>query len=696
MTPGDNAGTLFMQSFLTAQTLKRFAVCGLIFLVFFSALPVSVLGVNGEIPPAPPTAPSPPTAPTPTPPPQTDNANQGGGGGGGDEADDCHILDAFGPRLLECLGTWTAGLLTGLNIGLAFILYVVGVIFDFTLQYSIHGTTAPNPEDPGGIYRSGAIVTAWHLLRDIINLALIFILLYVAIGTVLNIQSIDWRKQVAQIIIAAIFVNFSLFLTRIVIDAGNIVAFNFHQQLTTIERENEPTVQVGISERFMGILGIPRIRGLEEANAVQEGIDGVTRGWMGAAMAFMRLLVTAVAIWVFFSAAILFIGRTLALFLLLILSPIGVAGASLPLLGPHAAKWRSTLFGQAFLPAIFLFLVLIVLLFFDEESANILASAGNQLGLEGGDSLLLARDPTANESPEALFILYILVAAALIMVIKITKDLSGEVGKMTNVAFSKALGFAGGAAGLGLGAGALLGRKVIGESAQAFLQSQKGKDLLENTTSSNFATRSLARAGFSVLNRAQTSSFDPRTIKTLGVGDRLTKRLGTVGRKEGGREADVKKATERMKDDPRYKKMTPEQLKQEAELHEKTWWLPGKGISLAKAKELNEMARRRQTSSEDREKRIGGAAKNIESNLNNPRELRKILGNLNPGELPLLPPEILTKKQVIRRLKIGDLQGMKGKINIATRDAIAAEIRRNPKIDKKVKDYINTAESGFL
>jgi hypothetical protein len=597
---------------------------------------------------------------------------------------------------------------------LAFVLYIVGMIFDFTLMFSIHGerpgappptpVAGQEPPAPGGLYRSEAIDVAWNILRDIINLALIFILLYVAIGTVLNIQSIDWRKQVAHIIIAAILVNFSLFLTRIVIDAGNVVALGFHQELTTVQGRAEP---VKISERFMGILGIQQIRDMLYVD--DRGMDNVTGGWFGAAIALLKIIVTLIAIWVFFAAAILFIGRTLALFLLLILSPIGVAGASIPLLGPYAKKWRETLFSQAFLPVVFLFLVFVVLLFFERTHRQIIAAATNQLGIGGGTPLPVEARDGAN--PEGLFILYILVAAALIMTIKITRMISGEVGTMTNAAITTV---GGGLIGGGLGAGAFLGRNIIGKAAGAMLKGSVGERLKAGATSGSAAERMASRLAFRTLDKAYTADYDARNIKTFGVGDKLTKQLGKhggVGRAKGGREEYEKRRDEALKksvDDNRiYQSMSPEQLEKEAKKFEKraktAEWGPSRAVSEKRAKAIRAMMRKKETSPEEREKRVGKVAEEIDQALatkaggNAFVAVGTALGNLAPSEVPLLPQSTLMQEDVILNLKIGDLRNIvrRGTVDRNGLTHIAKTIRDHS-FDPKIQAYVNNPDNGFV
>ena len=66
----------------------------------------------------------------------------------------------------------------------------------------------------------------WGAVRDVANIFFILMLLYVAIKTVLSLNVTDNKRLVGVIIIVALLINFSLFTTKVVIDASNIFSKN--------------------------------------------------------------------------------------------------------------------------------------------------------------------------------------------------------------------------------------------------------------------------------------------------------------------------------------------------------------------------------------------------------------------------------------------------------------------------------------
>lgn len=424
------------------------------------------------------------------------------------QAGGCNPINNF--HAGTCVGSILAHFFVGINIILAVILYLIGLLLDFAIEFSI---------TPGDLYRSDTINVAWTLLRDIINMAFIFILLYIAIGTVLNIQSVNWKKQVTQVVIAAILINFSLFITRAVIDAGNILAHSFYQEITTCEGTAcGSRSEVGISERFMNALGIAQITNLEAADT------RALSGWKGVGNALMSTITIIIAMWVFLAAAILFIGRTFALVFILVLSPIGIAGTNLPLLSPHAKKWREELFKQTMLGVVFLFFMFVILTFAYNERGTVISDGLGATG-DGAELISNALGTTRDENgvvqgPESLFMMYVFVIAGLIMALRLTKSMSGQFGKFAD-ATAKAI--VGGGLAIATGGTAAIARGTVGRAAAATSSRLAQSDAAQ---SSNRFVRGLTNYGANLTGGVARSSMDMRTGVLGKLGSEQLKRAG--------------------------------------------------------------------------------------------------------------------------------------------------------------------------
>ena len=76
-------------------------------------------------------------------------------------------------------------------------------------------------------FQMPAINTAWQLVRDLVNVWFILIFLFIAIGTILRVSSFQAKKLLPIMIMMALVVNFSLPVSKFIIDVANIISFQF-------------------------------------------------------------------------------------------------------------------------------------------------------------------------------------------------------------------------------------------------------------------------------------------------------------------------------------------------------------------------------------------------------------------------------------------------------------------------------------
>jgi hypothetical protein len=103
-------------------------------------------------------------------------------------------------------------------IGIARSLF--GVVLDFSL--------AP------GLNVKEAAETPWMVLRDFANLIIVFSLLIIAFGFILDIESFDAKKSFFYFIIIALIVNYSMLLTGALYDLSNFLIGFVYQGLNTV------------------------------------------------------------------------------------------------------------------------------------------------------------------------------------------------------------------------------------------------------------------------------------------------------------------------------------------------------------------------------------------------------------------------------------------------------------------------------
>jgi len=207
-----------------------------------------------------------------------------------------------------------------------------------------------------------AVGVAWRILRDITNIMLIFGFLAIGISTILDTSLYGWTsKLLPMLIISAVCLNFSLFISEAVIDTGNLFATQFYTQInggkpaTKVEYSRSKIHEEGISNKIMSQLGLQRIYG--------EAIGNTAVNWYTSSIfiGFMGIMLFMVAAFVMFTLAFILIARFVILVFLIIFSPMGFAGLAVPKLKGIADDWWSELFKQTVTAPILLLMLYIAL-----------------------------------------------------------------------------------------------------------------------------------------------------------------------------------------------------------------------------------------------------------------------------------------------------------------------------------------------
>ncbi|MEK7552422.1 MAG: hypothetical protein AAB534_03340 [Patescibacteria group bacterium] len=262
----------------------------------------------------------------------------------GPPAPGCSIWD-----LTSCLHV-ILSYLGGLAMGLfGIVLGISGILLNGVMSYTIVDMSMNLRsllQEGGGIYQ------AWTTLRDLANILFIFIILYIAIGTILRLDSINTKKLLVHVVIIALLLNFSLFFTKVIIDASNIVATSFHNAIVISGGGT------GISDAFVKPMNMTSFYNADGASAfLLKAKDSLAMVFL-AGFASILFLITA---FVFFASSIMLISRYVILIFLMILSPLAFIAMALPK-DEYSKKWWNALIDQALFAPVFLALLWIALM----------------------------------------------------------------------------------------------------------------------------------------------------------------------------------------------------------------------------------------------------------------------------------------------------------------------------------------------
>ncbi|MEI9966522.1 MAG: hypothetical protein WDN67_02635 [Candidatus Moraniibacteriota bacterium] len=136
------------------------------------------------------------------------------------------LIDLVYDSPSDWMGSWAGSAFRGT---FQYLLY--GVFEFFSLLVSVAATIfnwAINPDffsGPNGFFNLEATLAMWKFVRDFLNLFFILGLLFVAFATIFQISSyslMGTKKILIKILIAALLINFSFPLARIMIDVANV------------------------------------------------------------------------------------------------------------------------------------------------------------------------------------------------------------------------------------------------------------------------------------------------------------------------------------------------------------------------------------------------------------------------------------------------------------------------------------------
>jgi hypothetical protein len=388
-------------------------------------------------------------------------------------------------------------------------LVFAGLIFDEVLKITVTNMAANIGS--GGI--GDGITTAWATLRDIANMCFIFVLLYAAFKAMFQLDFGGIGTTIKNIIIVALLINFSLFFSKVVIDASNIVSVGFYNSITSsnvqLQGGGAGILNVGsfagISGGYMNMLGLQTLYG---SNILTAGIDDPVKILVIGAMSAIFMLVVAVILLI---SAIMFAARFIILIFIMILSPLALIAYIIPGLKGKFDDWLHALLNQSFFAPLFFALTWVVFKLGTAFKATLVQQGA-------GDFTSTFTNPSGTIG---LLVNYVLIIGLAIAALIFSKQMA------TSGAMAKPFkAISGGIGTAAAGGTAWLGRKTVGLPFKHLSENAK---LQGASTSKNFLARTGARAALYVSDKARNATFDMRNaaIPTSVVGDAIR---GTVGR----------------------------------------------------------------------------------------------------------------------------------------------------------------------
>lgn len=334
-------------------------------------------------------------------------------------------------------------------VPLAWITTGAAKILDYFVYYSTSDAS----------YRNVFVEKGWGTVRDIANVMFIIGLLFIAIKTILGINTTNNKKMLGNIIIFALLINFSLFATQVIVDASNILAKVFYHQITPVD-SNGQKIEGNVEQRSVTVGIVDKFRPQELLRAGTNSVGDIdlsNQTALSYLVIFLLIALMGFMIYIFISVSFLFVARTVSIWLAMILAPVAFASQAID---PHIkglgwSEWLSNLLKSAFMAPIFIFFLYIIILFGD------LFAIGGVSATGGEDTNIAAFMAT--------FIPFMLIFVLLRQAKSLAVTYSGEMGKAISTGAVAIGGLALGGAAMGT---AFAGRQIGGRIAAGAAKSQ--------------------------------------------------------------------------------------------------------------------------------------------------------------------------------------------------------------------------------
>jgi hypothetical protein len=380
----------------------------------------------------------------------------------------------------------------------ALVLMVCGKLFDWIVNFTIIDMA----QNIGSNGIGDSITAAWATLRDIANMCFIFVLLYAAFKAMFDTQFGNFQTTIKNIIIIALLINFSLFFSKVVIDASNIVSVGFYK--STVNNTANVNVNGGPSSSISGISGgymnMLRLQTFYSPDFLNGNLSASSILAIGV-MSTLFMLITAV---ILLMAGVMFAARFVILVFLMILSPLAFIAYTIPGLNNRFWDWFHSLIDQSFFAPIYFALTWVVF----KLGTSLLSVIDKAQVSNGSAPGVWANLTSTPDSVIPLIVNYVLIMGFSIAALIFSKQMASK--GAAGAAFGKITGTVGGVVGgATIGTMGAIGRQSFGRMGTGIAQSSTLRDTAAKGGVRGFFAKGVLQAGAA----AGGATYDARGSK---------------------------------------------------------------------------------------------------------------------------------------------------------------------------------------
>ncbi|MFC1789431.1 hypothetical protein ACFLYY_00465 [Patescibacteria group bacterium] len=236
--------------------------------------------------------------------------------------------DALVGAVMKIPNTIVLVILVAFTSLIGLIATAMGGLMNFVLSPDFISLSYTNP---GGPHANLIIDTGLKVTQSFVNMALVLILIYIALATILRLGGAKTQKLLATLIIVALLVNFAPVLIGLVVDASNIIMNYFTSKLT------------GFSSFLNRMQGLwDAVKGIPTTINITEQLSDISQ-------AVVILVLNCILVVFFGLYTLIFIARYVAIWLIVILSPLAFVAYILPQTKKFFDLWLNQLLQWSFI-----------------------------------------------------------------------------------------------------------------------------------------------------------------------------------------------------------------------------------------------------------------------------------------------------------------------------------------------------------
>lgn len=263
-------------------------------------------------------------------------------------SDDNFIAEGF----KAVLNAFFSTILTGIITLVGGLMAMAGFGFDSAISYSIlNFSTNFNNNIKDGVD------VVWGGFRDIANIIMIAMYVFVAFSVMLNISTYGLKTLGVRILVIALLINFSLFFTKAIIDISNRTAAEFNSAIKSPDGSPVRMADVFFSASGISTAGYEDITDNQVTGAYGtiSGIDDIGAKFL---YTFTLVILYSVLTAVFIYGMLLLMIRMVTLIILMFTSSLAFAAQLIP---KYGQGWWNKWWGELVKNAIFAPLFMLML-----------------------------------------------------------------------------------------------------------------------------------------------------------------------------------------------------------------------------------------------------------------------------------------------------------------------------------------------